>query len=307
MRAAGIALFISLVCGATACVKPAADDVDPADPRIEVGGGTVDVVLGPGLKLERAVVLRWVRRAAVAVAGYYGRFPVAHVVIEVKPGGDEPVNGGVTYAAREIDVRISNDAKAADLDSDWVLTHEMFHLAFPNLDEKYLWMMEGLADYLEPIARARAGQWTAEEVWRDFAEGSPRGEPRRGDRGLDHSSSRDRIYWGGNTYWLLADLRIRERTDNKKSVDDAVRAILEAGGDGNSHWEIENVLATGDRATGTEVLTELHAQFGEKPGRVDLAALWKRLGVVYAGGAVRFDDAAPLAAIRKSITAPSAR
>jgi hypothetical protein len=307
MRAAGIALFLSLTSCSFACVKPAADEVDSADPRIEVGGGTVDVVLDPGLKLERAVVLRWVRRAAVAVAGYYGRFPVPRVVIEVKPGGDEPVNGGVTYAAREIDVRISNDAKASDLDSDWVLTHEMFHLAFPNLDEKYLWMMEGLADYLEPIARARAGQWTAEEVWRDFAEGPPRAPPRRGDRGLDHAASRDRIYWGGNTYWLLADLRIRERTGNRHSVDDAVRAILEAGGDGNSHWELDAVLATGDRATGTDALTELHAQFGEKSGRVDLAALWKRLGVVYVGGDVSFDDAAPLAAIRKSITAPSAR
>src|SRR5262249_30477457 len=208
------------------------------------------------------------------------------------------------YAAREIDVRISKQATDADLDDDWVLTHEMFHLAFPNLDEQYLWMMEGLADYLEPVARARAGQRKAEDVWRDFAEGSPRGEPRRGDRGLDHAASRDRVYWGGDTYWLLADLRIRERTGNGKSGDDAERANLAPGGGGNSHWELAAVLSAGDRATGTNVLTELHEQFGTKAGRVDLDALWKRLGVVYLGGAVRFDDSAPLAKIRASITAP---
>lgn len=305
MQAARALLLFVLLSAPPGCMKPVAGDGEESGTQITVGGGTIDVALDPGVALPRAAVMRWVRRASEAVAGYYGRFPVARVLVSVAPGGDEPVNGGVTYAAREIDVRISHDAKVNDLDSDWVLTHEMFHLAFPNLDDKYLWMMEGLADYLEPIARARAGQWKPEDVWRDFAEGSPRGEPRRGDRGLDHAASRDRVYWGGNTYWLLADLRIRERTGNAKSVDDAVRAILEAGGDGNSHWELAQVLATGDRATGTEVLTELHKEFGMKPGRVDLAALWKRLGVVYSAGAVSFDETAPLAKIRKSITAPA--
>ena len=296
--AAAVLLFAP--CG---CVRSEPGAAPSPTTRLEIGGGKLDVALDPGLTLPKATLLRWVRRAGEAVAGYYGRFPVANVVISVAPSnGGEPVEG-VTYAAREIDVSIAGDTTAEDLDADWVLTHEMFHLAFPNLDEKYLWMMEGLADYLEPVARARAGPWRPEDVWRDFAEGSPRGEPRRGDRGLDHAASRDRIYWGGNTFWLLADLRIRESTGNRKSVDDAVRAILDAGGDGNSHWELAAVLATGDRATGTSVLSELHAQFGLKPGRVDLAALWKRLGVVYAGGAVTFDDTAPLAKIRRAITA----
>jgi hypothetical protein len=43
------------------------------------------------------------------------------------------------------------------------------------------------------------------------------------------------------------------------------------------------------------------------PGSVDLAALWKRLGVRVDGGRVVFDDGAPLAALRLAITAPNAR
>jgi hypothetical protein len=293
---------VVLLCAPAACVKSDRPMDDPPARRLKIGGGELEVVLEAGLALPDETILRWVRRASEAVAGYYGRFPVASVVITVAPGGDGPVHG-VTYAARKIDLRLASDATAADLDSDWVLTHEMLHLGFPNLDAQYLWMMEGLSDYVEPIARARAGQIDAEEVWRGIVEGSPRGEPRRGDHGLDEARSRDRIYWGGNTFWLLADVRIRERTDNRRSADDAVRAILDAGGDGNSHWELEAVLATGDRATGTTVLTELHEQFGMKAGRTDLEALWKRLGVVYEGGRVTFDDAAPLARIRASITA----
>jgi hypothetical protein len=301
-RALAAALFLS---GApTGCIRSEPGVAAPPSTRLTIGGGALDVVLDPGLALPKATILRWVRRAGEAVAGYYGRFPVANVLVSVTPGRGEPVDG-VTYGAREIDVRIAGDATAADLDADWVLTHEMFHLGFPNLDKQYLWMMEGLSDYLEPIARARAGQLSAAEVWRGFAEGSPRGEPRRGDRGLDHAGSRNRIYWGGNTYWLLADVRIRERTDDRRSVDDATRAILDAGGDGNVHWDLSAVLATGDRATGTGVLTELHEEFGMKAGRVDLEALWKRLGVVYDRGQVTFDDAAPLAKVRQSITAPA--
>jgi hypothetical protein len=37
---------------------------------------------------------------------------------------------------------------------------------------------------------------------------------------------------------------------------------------------------------------------------VDLDQLWQRLGIHYEQGQVSFDDHAPLAAIRKKITAP---
>jgi predicted metalloprotease with PDZ domain len=120
------------------------------------------------------------------------------------------------------------------LRQDWIMTHEMFHLAFPTLDDRYLWMMEGLSDYLEPVARARAGQLTPQEVWREFVEGLPQGLPAAGDRGLDNTHTRERIYWGGNLYWLLADVQIREKTNNRHSVDDAIRAILDAGGNGGA-------------------------------------------------------------------------
>ncbi len=87
---------------------------------------------------------------------------------------------GVTYGNSRINVRLGPSATAADLRQDWIMTHEMFHLAFPTLDDRYLWMMEGLSDYLEPVARARAGQLTPEDVWREFVEGLPQGLPAAG-------------------------------------------------------------------------------------------------------------------------------
>ena len=125
------------------------------------------------------------------------------------------MSGGVTYGDSHINVRLGRSVTVADLRGDWIMAHEMFHLGFPSLDDRYLWMMEGLSDYLEPVARARAGQLTAEHVWREFVEGLPQGLPGAGDQGLDGNLIRERIYWGGNIYWLLADVQIRGK--NKES------------------------------------------------------------------------------------------
>jgi hypothetical protein len=276
---------------------------DPADEEIlQIGSATIRISLAANLPLPRPAVVEWVRRAAVAVTNYLGRFPVKELSLTVERGGRDGVSHGVTHGARDIEVRLGRRAKAADLNHDWILTHEMFHLAFPTLDDRYLWMMEGLSDYLEPVARGRAGQLTPEEVWREFVEGLPQGLPAEGDRGLDNTFTRERIYWGGNLYWLLADVQIREKTNNRHSVDDAIRAILEAGGNGDANWSLDRVLKVGDKATKTSVLKDLHNELGPKPGAVDLDALWKRLGVKYSQGVITFDNTAPDAGIRIAIT-----
>jgi predicted metalloprotease with PDZ domain len=295
--AIGLALALCLTAPNFAWVDSAA-----GQELLQVGGGTIRIDFATNLSLPHPVMLEWVRRAAVAVTNVLGRFPVKELSLNVEKGGRNGVGGGVTHGARLIEVRLGRRAKAEDLNHDWVLTHEMFHLAFPTLDDRYLWMMEGLSDYLEPVARGRAGQLTPQEVWREFVEGLPQGLPAEGDHGLDNTFTRERIYWGGNIYWLLADVRIREKTKNQHSVDDAIRAILGDGGNGDAAWSLERVLKVGDKATHTTVLTDLHNELGPKPGTVDLDALWKRLGVNYNKGDITFDNSAPDAGIRIAIT-----
>ena len=57
-----------------------------------------------------------------------------------------------------------------------------------------------------------------------------------------------------------------------------------------------------DAATGQDVLTRLHDDMGPKMMQPDLDALWSSLGVKMGEGGVEFDDTAPLATIRASIT-----
>lgn len=272
---------------------------------IDTVSGSIRIETARDLPVPREAVVEWVRRGAEAVTAYLGEFPVKHLVVTVYGGGEEPVGEGVAHGASSIEVRLGRFARVQDLNVDWVMTHEMFHLAFPTLNRRYLWMMEGLSDYLEPIARAQAGQWSAQDAWKEFVEGLPQGLPEPGDEGLDNSRRRERIYWGGNIFWLLADVQIRVQTDNRHGVDDAIRAILAEGGNGGAEWPLERVLDVGDKATGTTVLKDLYEQLGTQPGHVDLDEIWRKLGVRESGRRIVFDDDGPWAKYRAAITAPA--
>jgi len=141
-------------------------------------------------------------------------------------------------------------------------------------------------------------------MWADLARDMPKGEPQEGDRGIDHTHTWGRTYWGGALFCFVADVEIRRRTENKKGLQDALRGILTAGGDITHDWELGEAFKVGDRATGTTVLGDLYAKWKDAPVQVDLGALWKELGVTPDGKNVRLADDAPLAAVRRAITAP---
>jgi hypothetical protein len=77
---------------------------------------------------------------------------------------------------------------------------------------------------------------------------------------------------------------------------------VKAGGTGDHEWTLARVLEAGDAATGTGSFKRLHDLYGPSPADPGLDELWRRLGVEMKDGRVRFDDKAPLAAIRRAMT-----
>jgi hypothetical protein len=248
-------------------------------------------------------LISWVRRSAGIVAGYYGGFPTPRVTIELRSGPGAGVQGGSTYADPDalIRVRVGREVTGAQLESDWVMVHEMTHLALPEVAPEHAWLSEGLATYVEGIARVQAGNRTEEDVWAEELRQMPRGLPQEGDRGLDHTHSWGRTYWGGAMFCLMADVDIRRRTHDAKGLQDAARAIARASGGLKTAWPIERVLATGDAAVGTTSLEDLYARMKDSAYTPDLIALWRELGITADGDTVRLTDAAPLADVRHAI------
>ncbi|MFN0315305.1 MAG: hypothetical protein ACKVQA_09740 [Burkholderiales bacterium] len=161
-----------------------------------------------------------------------------------------------------------------------------------------------MATYVEPIVRAQAGNLSDQSVWRDLINGLPKGLPQAGDAGLDHTPTWGRTYWGGALFYLLADVEIRKRTNNRRSLQVALAAIVAAGGNITQEWTVDKVIATADSGTGTNVIRDLYEKMKDTPYPVDLASLWRDLGVSMNDGYIVLDDAAPLAHIRRAITTP---
>lgn len=272
-------------------------------------------VTGVNLQIERrgapltagdGLMFEWIHRSASIVKGYYGYFPVSALTIRVDTRDDAGMGGGHANAlpGPHIDIAVGRRVSSEALIEDWVLVHEMIHFALPDVGEAHSWLSEGLATYVEGIARVQAGNMTDAQLWREYVLQMPKGLPGPGDRGLDRTHNWARTYWGGALFCLLADVQIRAATHGRAGLQTALQAIGRNGGM-TVDEDIESILRRGDAATGTTVLQELYAQMKDEPVTPDLALLWRRLGVPVGADPAAFDDAAPLATVRQLITAPA--
>ena len=300
-------LVCSLPCALGAVSLSWAQDgaATQAPSRLRVGESEIEVTFGEGsFDLGRDELLHWVNESASAVARYFGRFPVpkARLLINSREGR-QGVSGGRTWGNRGAHTRISvgQHTTVAGLRRDWVLTHEFVHYGFPDMPERNHWIEEGMATYVEPIARVGAGTLDAATAWSEMVRDMPQGEPASGDAGLDNTHTWGRTYWGGAIFCLVADVTIRQNTKNSKGLREALRAIVAGGGNIEVEWPLERALEMGDKAVGGTVLMSLYRQMGPAAVPVDLPALWKELGVERQGQIAVFDNGAPLAAIRRAI------
>jgi hypothetical protein len=248
-------------------------------------------------------LIAWIKRSLGIVAAYYGQFPVSELRIRVSSTGGGGVRHGTTFGAHGAFIRITvgREVTQEELLNDWVLVHEMTHLALPDVGPEHIWLSEGIAVYVEGIARAQAGNRPATDVWAEQMRSMPRGLPQPQDAGLDHTHTWGRTYWGGALFCLMADVEIRRQSDNRVGLQTALRAVTRASGGLVADWPIERVLSVGDAAVGTHVLEDLYARSKDAPLATDLPALWKSLGIEPAGDTVKLVDDAPLAKIRDAI------
>jgi predicted metalloprotease with PDZ domain len=108
-------------------------------------------------------------------------------------------------------------------------------------------------------------------------------------------------YWGGATFMLLADVGLRRATNGAKGLEDCLGGVLWSGLDGSQRAGLGDYAAACDRVTGTNVMSALVERHFNKAEPVDLAALWKDLGISLVADRIVIDDAAPLARWRRLI------
>ena len=293
------------------CLAPEANAQD--DVHVEVAGSRIQLVIEPGFSTQQLQdIEHWVRQAALSVAGYLGRLPLPRFELLLQRVAGAGVKGGTTFGEPEpyIRVRIGQDSSAAQLANDWVLVHEMVHLAVPRIPRSQNWLHEGIATYVEGVARVQAGLNSAPRLWAELARGLPQGQPQEGDRGLDHTPTWGRTYWGGALFCLLADVRLlqasqaRQANQEPQGLKHALRGVLAAGGNYAQQWPVRRILETADAAVNQTTLITLYEAMKDSSEPVDLGTLWQQLGVTATTGTpAMLDDNAPLAAVRRAIAA----
>jgi len=305
----GIRHRLAIVCGATVAI-PAMALGNPDGSNVErmtVGTTAVSVEI-PEAQFVAGTesLLIWIRRSMNIVSAYYGRFPSRTLRIKLVSEDGGGVRTGTTWGQGGgfIRLKVGRDVTDTQMLNDWVLVHEMTHLALPDVGEEHAWLSEGLAVYVEGIERVQAGNRSEEDVFAEELRSMPRGLPESGDQGLDHTHTWGRTYWGGAMFCLLADVAIHRQTDNRFGLQDAMRAVLKASGGLSSHWSIERTFQTADLATGTQVLEQLYAQMKDQPVTPDLSGLWTQLGVHGDGSTISLANDAPLADVRRAIMRP---
>ncbi len=299
-RSACVALASTLLPGCAGSARQAEEA--PSIHFVELSGASLEVQFAPGLEARlRQSALAWVLRSASTVAAYFGHFPLPQVEILFVPVDGAGVQSGVAFAEPSplLRIRLGRESTPEHFSDAGVLVHEMVHLALPRVPRAQQWLHEGLATYVEALSRGRAGWVSASAVWQAWRRQMPQGLPQSGDRGLDHTPTWGRTYWGGALFALLADVGIRQRGIPGRGLQHALQGVLALGGDYRVSWPLRDILRIADAAVEQTTLTDLYEQMKDHSVPTDLAALWRDLGVTDA--ALR--DDAPLAAVRRAILA----
>jgi hypothetical protein len=278
----------------------------PAPGSLRVGATREDgmlrlAILDGFAKGSTPDLVDWVRRTAQAESNYWQGFTAKQMLVGLVPVARPGVGYGRTVSGggATVMVEVGTQVDRRRLFDAWVLVHELIHTGMPFVRGRGTWLMEGAATYIEPIIRARAGWKTEEEVWKEWVDNMPRGVAAFA-AGLTNASGQQN-YWAGATFMLMTDIGIRRATDGAKGLEDCLAGALWSGLDAPQTVQVVDYAAACDRAVGTKTMGELVDRYYRNAQPVDLAALWKELGVALVGGRIVLEDSAPQAKWRKMI------
>jgi hypothetical protein len=254
----------------------------------------------------------WITDAARMVAGLYGVFPVPHAQIVVAPNaqGREPTPSAyvVRGGSPAVHFFVNQRRPIEEFFDDWTATHELAHLLLPFVNQDDAWLSEGVATYYQNVLRARAGRLSAQGAWSRMHAGFLRGRANapgmtlaQATESMHRGGNYMRVYWHGAAIVLLADVRLRQLTDGRQSMDTALAALHNCCMQPQRAWSAQELVDKLDELTGTGVFGELYRQHLPSPDFPDLSGLYRELGLRPDGGNIEVMPEAPSRDVRDAI------
>jgi hypothetical protein len=270
--------------------------------EIRVGGARLRLAVLDGTPAADVEQMQaWIRDSAQMVAALYGRFPQSQAQVLVAPGarGNEPtpwayvVRGG----SPAVHFFINQRRPIKEFFEDWTAVHELSHLLLPYVISDDIWLSEGVATYYQNVLRARSGRMSAVEAWQRLHSGFVRGM--ESAQGLTlaqatESMYRDvtymRVYWEGAAMLLMADVRLRQMTAGKQSLDTALAALNDCCAMTDRAWSARELFDKLDEVTGANIFSEIYDQHVASRNFPDLSPTYRALGITTNAGIVEFSS-----------------
>jgi hypothetical protein len=293
---------------------------------VEVPGGVLEVT-ALGNDAPPAQLQAWLLASANAVAGLSGKFPVPRLgVLVCAQPAPRPVLVGFFSRGGGPIALFFVASQASDVTSDdhestgrWAITHELAHAWLPAVTTEDAWFNEGLATWHQDVLARRAGLIANDEsYWNGVLRGLDTGAARAKEDGLSLRDASARMhdarsyqhaYWGGVALLLVAEVQARQQG---ASIDDVVLFLRRRFPQDDRPRGALELLAIAEREGGPVALAarawrtayERAADAPFPDARPALEALGVRRD---AAGVLVLDDEAPLAYLRRALTASTPR
>lgn len=287
------------------------------DASIEVPGATLRVRL-PQTEpsLDQQLILDWLRATATDVTLTYGRFPNPSAQVIVIPitqsrwGSERAVPFGrvIRDGGETIELFVNHDRPIDEFLGDWTATHEFSHLMLPYIGREQRWISEGFAQYYQNVLLARAGAYEQTEAWQKLYAGLARGRASRPELSPNEAAARGvrdarmKVYWAGAAIALMADVALRERSNNRETLDSTLERLQLCCLPSERVWSGPELFATLDTLVDEPLFMALYRRYADTIGFPDVSELLERLGVHVSGNSVRLREHAELAGVRGAIT-----
>jgi hypothetical protein len=262
---------------------------------------------------QRENLLAWIEFTCASLLQVYGHWPRQAWSISISPASaadSDPipwaqVNRGDVDT---VEFFIAPQASAEQLKQAWTGYHELAHLLIPYRGWGDHWFSEGLASFYQTVLQARVGILNEQQAWQRMYEGFMRG---RADSEFDgqplaqvSAAMREqggfmRVYWSGAWYFLASDLRLRQQSGGKLTLDLALQKLNACCADARlSVPEIVNKL---DELNGVLLFEPLYRQLNESTAMPAFEASFASLGISISDGDVILQQAGPGAALRQQM------
>lgn len=281
------------------------------------GGRTLQVHISEDFKpAQRDNLVAWIDFVSAALLDVYGYWPRQHWSVSVVPAAaadSDPIPWAEVNrdTIDRVEFFVAPQATTEQLKREWTGYHELAHLLIPYRGWGGAWFSEGLATYYQGFLQARSGILTEQEAWQSLYDGFMRGqaETRFDGRSLREVSASMRneggfmrVYWSGAWYFLAIDIRLRQQSGGRQTLDLALRKLNDCCAD--QHLSAPEMVSKLDELNGVLLFEPLYDKLDASTQMPSFDTLFASVGVTVVDGKVILQQEGPGARLRQQMARP---